>query len=165
VDLLLEAMDQVIAKLPQAHLHIFGGGPLESQIRAQAKQGRLAAHVTVHGFADPATVVAYCKACDALVIPSRQESMPVIYSDALQCGCPVIATDVGDLGRVIREQQTGELCPPENSAALAEAMLRFVAHGRASYIPKLIASAELFAPGRSARRCVEAFAMNKRICN
>ncbi len=158
VDVLLEAMGLVLERLPQAYLHVFGGGPLEADIRAQASQGRLRTNVAVNGFADPATVVAYCKACDALIIPSRIESVPVIYSDALQCGCPVVSTEVGDLGRLVREQHTGVVCPPENPAALADAICQFATEGptaRSTYAPKLAAAAEMFDPARSAARCVE----------
>ncbi len=161
VDVLLEAMGIVSARLPEAHLHLFGGGPLEAAIRSRAGQGRLRESVTVYGFADPVTAVAYCKACDALIIPSRIESIPVIYSDALQCGSPVVSTDVGDLGRLIREQGTGLVCPPEDPAALAEALCALVAGGpdaRARYAEALSRAAAMFDPGRSAARCAEVLA-------
>jgi len=158
VDVLLDAMDIVSTRLPNAHLHLFGGGPLEASIRSRASQGRLRDSVTVYGFADPATAVAYGKACDALVIPSRIESIPVIYSDALQCGCPVVSTDVGDLGRLIRQQSTGLVCPPEDPAALAEAMCALTAGGadaRVRYAGALSRAAARFDPARSAARCAE----------
>lgn len=158
IDVLLDAMGRTIDRLPGIHLHLFGGGPLESEIREQATQGRLREHVTVYGFAEADDVVAYCKACDALLIPSRQESMPIIYSDAVQCGCPVVATDVGDLGRFVREQKTGIVCPPEDPDALAEAIYTMVTSDlgpRKAYAHALSEAAEIFDPAHNAARLVE----------
>lgn len=156
IDVLLEAMDRVAAQAPNVHLHLFGGGPLGPEIVARVGLGRLSECVTVYGYADPATVVGYCKACQALVIPSRIESIPVLYSDALQCGCPVVVTDVGDLGRLVREQGTGLVCPPEDPGGLAEAVCRMLSEGpagRARYAPALARAAAMFDPARSAARC------------
>ncbi|MBT5874407.1 MAG: glycosyltransferase family 4 protein, partial [Candidatus Latescibacteria bacterium] len=133
-------------------------GPLESEIREQAAQGKLRHHVTVYGFAEAEDVVAFCKACDALLIPSRQESMPIIYSDSVQCGCPIVATDVGDLGRFVREQKTGIVCPPEDPDALAEAIYAMVTSKsgpRKAYAHALSEAAAIFDPAHNAARFVE----------
>ncbi len=155
IDVLLDAMQLVVERLPQARLHLFGGGPLETEIRSRVQQSPLSQCVTVYSFADPGTVVAYLKAADALVISSRIESMPVLYSDALQCGCPVVATDVGDLGRLVRQQQTGQVCPPENALALAETMCQVQATWRQQYAAAIQQAVGMFDPARSAARCAE----------
>lgn len=161
VDTLLDAMDILSGRMPQAHLHLFGGGPLEAEIQRRAGQGRLRECVTVHGYADPVTAAAYLKACDALVISSRIESIPLVYSDALQCGCPVVSTDVGDLGQLIRRQGTGVVCSSNSPDELAEAMGRIAADRpglRARYAEALSRAAAMFNPGRSAARCAEVLA-------
>jgi glycosyltransferase involved in cell wall biosynthesis len=158
IDVLLDAMELVIQRLPDAHLHLFGGGPLEAEIRSRAGQGRLRDCITVYGFAEPATAVAYLKAADALVISSRIESMPVLYSDALQCGCPVVATNVGDLGRLTQQQATGLVCPPEDAGALADAMCQVQPLWRWQYADALQQAATMFDPARSAARCAEVLA-------
>jgi len=161
IDVLLEAIETVVAQVPNVHLHLFGGGPLGPEIKVRARQGRLRECVTVYGFADPPTVVGYCKACEALIIPSRIESIPVLYSDALQCGCPVVVTEVGDLGRLVREQGTGLVCPPEDPTALADAICRMLSGGtinRAHYAPALARAAAMFDPARNASRCAEVLA-------
>ncbi|MBL7184375.1 MAG: glycosyltransferase [Anaerolineae bacterium] len=62
------------------------------------------------------------KACDALVIPSHIESIPILFSDAMQVGIPVVATDVGDLGQLVRQYGVGVVVDPEDPEALAGAM-------------------------------------------
>ena len=161
IDLLLDAMEIVAQHMPHVHLHIFGAGPLAAAIQRRVERRDLQRCVTLNGPADPMTTVAYLKACDALVIPSRIESIPVIYSDALQCGCPVVSTNVGDLGRLIREQGTGLVCLPEDPADLAQAMHTMAREGRRSreqYASALSAAAGAFSTARSAERCRDVLA-------
>jgi glycosyltransferase involved in cell wall biosynthesis len=157
---LLEAMSEVGRHLSDVHLHLFGGGPLEKKIRQRVSQPDLQDIVTIHGYANPETATAYLKACDALVISSRIESVPVLFSDALMCGCPIISTEVGDLGRLVRDCHVGLLCPPENPMALAKAMMEIIdEEGKASprqrYNEALKQASSRFSPHRSANRCIE----------
>ncbi|MGD8243997.1 MAG: glycosyltransferase family 4 protein [Anaerolineae bacterium] len=157
-DVLLEAMVHVRSRLPEARLHMFGGGAMEGLLRQRAAEPDLRDAVTIYGYADPTTATAYLKACDALVIPSRIESIPVIFSDALASGCPVVSTAVGDMARVMREHPVGLLSPPEAPEALADAMLAIAAGPdppRVRYGKALEGAARSFDPARSARRCSE----------
>ena len=49
-------------------------------------------------------------------------------TEALACGTPVVATDVGGIAEQIRAGETGLLTPPADPAAMAEAILRLLAH-------------------------------------
>jgi glycosyltransferase involved in cell wall biosynthesis len=69
-------------------------------------------------------LAAYLEVADYIVIPSRIESIPVILSDALQKGCPMIATNVGDMGKMLIEHQAGYVVAPENPPALAHTLER-----------------------------------------
>ena len=70
--------------------------------------------------------------CDYLLIPSRIESIPVILSDAIQLGTPVIATEVGDMPAVFEEMAIGDTVPPLDPAAFADMLLECV--GRESSV-------------------------------
>jgi glycosyltransferase involved in cell wall biosynthesis len=160
-DIMLEATALLRTRLPEAHLHFFGGGPMERSLRQRASQSDLRGMVTVRGYADPVTATAYLKACDVLVMPSRIESVPVLFSDALACGCPVVSTTVGDLERLVRENEVGLLCPPEDPQAVADALVEMVTGdlpARARYADAIRRAARLFDPAHSAARCAEALA-------
>ncbi|HEX7265779.1 MAG TPA: glycosyltransferase, partial [Candidatus Dormibacteraeota bacterium] len=70
-------------------------------------------------------LAAYMKACDCLVIPSRKESIPVVFSEAIQMGIPMLVTDTGDMGTLAREHGLMDPVPPEDIDALATAMRAF----------------------------------------
>jgi glycosyltransferase involved in cell wall biosynthesis len=160
-DVLLEAISLLRRDLPAARLHMFGGGMMEDLLRRRALQPDLLDAVHIHGYADPPTATAFLKACDVLVIPSRIESIPVIFSDALACSCPIVATTVGDLEKLITEHQVGTVCPPEDPEALSNAMSAVVAGEepvRQRYQAQLARAASLFSTTHSAERCAEVLA-------
>lgn len=122
-DILIEAiakLDPVVRK--QVYFHLFGGGPLESHLRKMIKEYDLIDVICLKGYIEQKEAAAYLKGCDALVIPSRIESIPVILSDAMQLECPVLVSDVGDLGKIVRMYKAGIIFPSNSSDKLAKAI-------------------------------------------
>ncbi|MGB9691204.1 MAG: glycosyltransferase family 4 protein [Candidatus Sumerlaeaceae bacterium] len=64
-------------------------------------------------------IAACMAACDCFVQPSRGESFGLAAAEAMACGVPVIASDVGGLAELIQDGVTGLLVPPEAPRALA----------------------------------------------
>ena len=61
---------------------------------------------------------------DALICPSRDETMPITIIEATSSGRAIISTDVGGIAEWIRNGLNGLLVPAENPAALADAIAR-----------------------------------------
>lgn len=59
---------------------------------------------------------------DVFCLPSWWEGMPLSILEAMASGLPVVASDVGDIGRVVRTGITGTLVPPRDPTALADAL-------------------------------------------
>jgi glycosyltransferase involved in cell wall biosynthesis len=136
-DVLLEAMAEFARREPSGHLYMFGGGPLDAQVRQRAARPDLRGRVTIGGYADEAVAVAHLAATDCVLIPSRMESIPVIFSDALQMGRPLIVSDVGDMGTLLRKHPAGLIVPPEDASALCAAMQQMAARDRGRYTPRI----------------------------
>ncbi len=64
----------------------------------------------------------YYSAADICVVPSHYEPFGLVAIEAMACGTPVIASDVGGLRFTVVPGQTGLLVPPQDSQALAGAI-------------------------------------------
>lgn len=65
-------------------------------------------------------------AADVVVVPSRQEGLGVAALEAMAAGKPVVVTRVGGLAEVVVDGESGLVVPPEDPAALAEALRRLL---------------------------------------
>ena len=68
---------------------------------------------------DPLTLVEYLRAADVFVHPSWAENLPLAVLEAMACGTPVLATDVGGVPEVIDDDATGLLVPAGDPVTLA----------------------------------------------
>ena len=64
--------------------------------------------------------------CDVFVLPSYAEAMGLSILEAMMCGAPVIATNVGGIPSIVHDEETGLLVPPGDPRSLAEAICRIV---------------------------------------
>jgi teichuronic acid biosynthesis glycosyltransferase TuaC len=64
-------------------------------------------------------------AADVVTLPSYQEGLPVVLCEAMNAHRAVVATNVGGIGEIVRDGQTGFLIPPHDAPALA-VHLRYV---------------------------------------
>lgn len=106
VDLLLDALARLQDDDWQriASVEICGGGPLEFQVRVAARRLADAGRpLVVYGFLDKPAAEAAMLRADWLLIPSRIESIPVVFSDAMKLGLPVLSTPVGDLSSLVAD--------------------------------------------------------------
>ena len=81
--------------------------------------------VAVTGPLPPESVPNYLRACDAVLVPSLQEGLPNVATEALASGRPVFGTTAGGLPELIRHGQSGLILPPGDVAALKGALTSY----------------------------------------
>ena len=147
IDLLLE----VLTRLSESdwrdirEVHIAGGGPLDSLVRQRVADLIAAGRpVRLSGFLDRAQAATALQAADFLLIPSRIESIPVVYSDAMQFGLPVISTPVGDLSSLIARHGCGIVAQSVDVDAYAAAMKQAFAIGPVEFSRGALAAGKEF---------------------
>ncbi len=123
---LIRAFSTVKKELDHVNLHILGYGGYEPEMRKLINRYKLREEVKIAGRVSTSLVAAYLKESDCLVIPSRGDSIPLVFSEALQMGTPLIVTDVGDMGYLVRRFDLGKVVPSGNVDRLADAMKEFV---------------------------------------
>jgi glycosyltransferase involved in cell wall biosynthesis len=85
----------------------------------------------VDGFVPDETVEDYFLAADVAVLPYVSATQSGIVQIAYNYDLPVVTTSVGGLPEVVLDGRTGFIVPPEDSAALAGAVIRFFDENRA----------------------------------
>lgn len=118
---LLEIFAQVLAHVDGAHLVLVGDGKLRGELLARVSGLSLEGRVHFLGYRQD--VPAILPQADLMVMPSFIEGMPGVILEAMAHGVPVVAADVGGIGEVVIDQQTGRLLPSADAGAFAEAIL------------------------------------------
>lgn len=156
VDVLLDSIGHLAPEVrAKLRVHVYGGGPDEAKLRATVDAG-LSDTVTINGFIGRDSFMALLRAVTVLVVPSRIESIPLILTDAAQARCPVIATDVGDMGQLVRKYGLGTVVPSEDPPSMAAALTEATTAG----VPFDPAGAELMVSELSLTRSVRRFLDN-----
>ncbi|MEM9435105.1 MAG: glycosyltransferase [Pseudomonadota bacterium] len=82
--------------------------------------------VSLGRFEDEGRLAAAYSAADVLVLPSRADNLPNVAIEAMACGLPVIAFDVGGIRDIVVDGETGFLVPEADIDALAACLSRTV---------------------------------------
>ena len=122
---MLRAFARVRPASPDAVLLLVGKGSLREATEAVVRELDLGDRVRFLGVrSDIAELVS---AADGYVMSSAWEGMPMVLLEAAAGGLPIVSTRVGGNHEVVRDGESGYLVPPQDSEALAAAMLRLMA--------------------------------------
>ncbi len=157
-DLLLEAMGALNGEDWRRieAVRIFGGGPLESDVKKTAARLKSSGRpVTVGGYLDQDGARRLFAWADYVLIPSRIESIPVVFSDALQMNCPVIAMPVGDLPALIGNNPCGICARSVASLSFADAVRQALHTPPHRFETGMAAVRSVFDPRRAAAGLLE----------
>jgi glycosyltransferase involved in cell wall biosynthesis len=121
---LMEAFAVAYQRCANICLNIAGDGSQRQKIAARAKALNVASRYRYHGvYTHPEECRAFMESLDVFVMPSFTEGTPNSVVEAMACGKPIIASDVGGIPDMIGDA-SGILVPAGDKSALAEAMLR-----------------------------------------
>ena len=160
VDILLDALellsDDDWGKIESVRIE--GGGPLHGLVHEKAHKLSAAGRpVTVGAYLNKEDAQILLVNTDFLIISSRIESIPVVFSDAMQSRCPVIVTPVGDLPKLIGEYGCGVLSGAVSAFAISVAIREALGNVPCVYKSELDAACLAFDIQSSANACTKLF--------
>lgn len=121
---LVEAAPAVLKEFPQTRFVFAGDGDSRPAFEQQAAKLGLQSNFMFLGRrSDIPDVLA---SCDIAVLPSRAEGLPNAVLEYMAAGLPAIASRVGGNAELVEDGVTGLLVPPEDSSAIAAALLRLL---------------------------------------
>jgi glycosyltransferase involved in cell wall biosynthesis len=125
IDTLIDSANFAIKKNPKIVFLAVGKGPDMDSVRQQIKQLHLEDNFKLAGFVPDEELQLYYNTADLFVLPSKSgEGLPLVALEAMACGLPVIATNVGGISEILVKGY-GKLVPANNPVALADAICEF----------------------------------------
>ena len=125
IDTLIECANIAAKKNPNIIFLVVGKGPDQSSVQMRAQQLGIENNFRFTGFVKDEDLPFYYNAADFFVLPSKSgEGLPLVALEAMACGLPVIATNVGGISEILMEKW-GKLVPPNQPELLAKAVLEF----------------------------------------
>lgn len=132
LDVLLDALPQLLRIDPKTRVLLVGGGVAEASLKERARALGVAEQVIFVGRVPHSDVARYYSLIDLLVYPRKAMRLtetvtPLKPLEAMAQGRLLLASDVGGHRELIDDGRTGFLFPPERPDALASAVQRVLA--------------------------------------
>lgn len=131
---LIEAMPMVLVKFPETKLLIVGDGEESYFLKKIVKKLNLQNNISFLGKINHNRLSPFYIMSDILINPSLSEGFSLVLIEALVCGTAVIATNVGGISDIIKNNQTGLLIPPADTEAIAKTIIDLLSNKYKRYL-------------------------------
>jgi glycosyltransferase involved in cell wall biosynthesis len=118
---LVEAAASLHPERPNLHVYLVGEGPDRPLIESAIQSNNATSYIHALPACAFDDVAVWMTAADLVTLPSYMEGCPNVVLEALACGRPVVATNVGGIPEIMSDE-CGRLVPPREPVALAQAL-------------------------------------------
>lgn len=115
---------EALQALPDAQLLIAGRGSHEGELKALTERLGVADRVRFLGVLPQTELRRLYSAADALVLASVREGWPNVLLEAMACGTPVVATDVGGIAEIVGAPEAGVLMDEHSAGGILRGVAR-----------------------------------------
>lgn len=133
-DYRLKGFERVIRLLPQlneavpgVHYVICGGGPAKTALETVAAEVGMGGRMVFTGYVDEAEKADHYRLADAFVMPSMGEGFGFVFTEAMACGIPVVASSRDGGMDALRGGTLGRVVDPLDEEALLAAIIAALA--------------------------------------
>ena len=123
---LCDAFAVLAREHPDLKLVFIGSGGFSHRILSLARDRRLEDRMLTPGDCGRNSMTEWMRAADLLCLPSYSEGCPNVVIEAIACGCPVVASDVGGIPEIV-SAESSILVRPRDSRALTDALRKALA--------------------------------------
>ena len=126
-DIFLNALGLIKNDIRKFKVNFVGGGSLLEKLKKKAKEENINKEIYFYGnISDFQKISEIMQGSDWLIIPSRSDSIPLVFSEAMKTQTPVIASDLPDLKYLVEKYRVGLLFNKENGEILAKTLRKLV---------------------------------------
>lgn len=130
VDILLNSLKMLGKDLNNFEVNIIGDGSLKPDIKKSISSLKLKDIKFWGNINDPAKISSVLNSSDWLVIPSRSDSIPLVFSESMKLGVPVITSDLPDMNFLVKKYNVGLTFKNGSSADLHKIFKKIITTGK-----------------------------------
>lgn len=124
IDLQIKAMAEIVKKYPKIELWIIGDGPEKKNYELRITNYELQNNIKFFGWQND--LGKYYSQADAFLLTSDSEGWGLAVIEAAGFGLPIIMTEVGLAGEVIKDGESGIIIPAGSKEKLVAAILKII---------------------------------------
>lgn len=117
---IIDAAPRILERHPHVKFIIAGKGPMLHEFQEKVKERGLSSTIFFVGFVDDEKRNLFLQDCDAALFPSLYEPFGIVALEGMASGKPVIVSDTGGLGDIIKHEVNGLTIYPGNPESLAD---------------------------------------------
>ncbi len=122
---LVDAIERLRGEGCSAHLSLFGTKEI-NRMRDYVQTKGLSDAISVNGWIDDEEKLRVLYECSILILPSHSEGIPNVILEAMATRTPIIATFVGGMKEVLRDEENALIVAIKNPADLSEKITRLL---------------------------------------
>jgi glycosyltransferase involved in cell wall biosynthesis len=129
---------------PDIHLLIAGDGELAEEVRAEIGRLGISKQVTMLGAVTQTKLANLHRVCNAFVLSSAYEGLPLVVLESLASGTPVVTTRTGETPKILTAD-SGFVCSERTPTCIADALRKIVLHPEDYPIESCVRAAQPYA--------------------
>ena len=122
----IEVAARVLRETPSAHFVMAGDGDLRPSVEERIRRHGVGNNVTLLGWQAESEMPELYRNLDIVVLTSLWEGLPCVFSEAMACGLPIVATNVDGAREAIIDSENGFLHEPHDVDGMAESVLQLI---------------------------------------
>lgn len=123
----IEVAARVLSQTQRAHFVMAGDGDLRPAVEERIRRHGIGDHVTLLGWQRESEMPEVYHNLDIVVLTSLWEGLPCVFSEAMACELPIVATNVDGAREAITDEDNGFLHAPHDVDGMAQSVLRLIA--------------------------------------
>lgn len=123
LDTLIDVTNKLKETTPEVQLVVVGDGDMRKDYESKVRELGLEETVFFKGSLSGIPLVQEYQKAHIFVLPTRNDSFPTVIIEAMSCGLPVVASNIGGIPSLVDNDKTGFIVSPKDTKIILEKIM------------------------------------------